>query len=103
MTTTIDDTLWLVLSQALDEGAFIFVEPCDEPDIFGDIIYSAEVTYSGTHSGVIQLFACEELVAEVTRNMLGMDGFEDPSPEDALAAFGEMLNIIAGIFVPTAF
>ena len=88
-----------VVSQTLEEAAFVFAEAAAEPvQQRGDVVEGV-LSFSGVQSGSIVMLTSPAFAAELAANLLGVD------PDDAEAlvrgkdAVGEMLNIIGGVLL----
>lgn len=86
-----------ILSHALEEGAFIFLEVTDSlPEEQGEVV-QAHLSLNGAISCELTLCASVEFAEVIAANLLGVE----PGDEEALGkgsdAIGEILNIVAGI------
>ncbi len=95
---TINNSLLEVFSSVLEESAFMFTEPGDESSLeeVTDHYVMVTIGFSGPTSGKIILAVPEEIVPQITANMLGMDE-DDPlvleNPHDGLK---ELINVVCG-------
>jgi len=98
------DLLEGMSQSVLQDAAFVFVEPAEEPyPEWTDTVLEAAIDYCGPGEGELHLMASSGFARGLAANMLGLEP-DDPEVEsqgpDALA---EMLNTICGAFVAEAF
>jgi Chemotaxis phosphatase CheX len=87
------------LARTLEEAAFVFAEPTDDPPPFEGDVIEARLAYSGAHSAELVLAAPHDLAATLAANLLGEEEGGASVTGDDLDALGELLNMIAGSLV----
>lgn len=98
-----EELLVSVASQVVEEAAFVFSDPVDQPPPFDGTVVMAMMNFEGPESGRLVLAASYEFATELAANLLGVDP-GDPELEDkAAGAIGEMLNMISGVMTAKAF
>jgi hypothetical protein len=65
-----------VLGEVLQEAAYVFAEPAEEPAAWTAPVVSAEIAFESLKGGTLRLTAAPAVAAEIAANMLGVD----PSP-----------------------
>jgi len=104
-----DDTVSLtvledILSGVLQEQAFMFAEHFGgELEIPAPPFIHARIRFDGPFDGHLGLIFSHALSMELIANMLGLDPDDIDSEEDAADALKELLNIVCGQFLATAF
>jgi hypothetical protein len=87
-----------ILGQVLQESAFIFAEPDEEPAAWEGAVLTARIAFESTRGGSLRLVTYPRAAAEVAANMLGIEpGAEADS--NARAAVSELLNVLGGAFL----
>jgi CheY-specific phosphatase CheX len=91
-------TLGRTVIGILEEAAFLFCEPLDDPKTLpvAPEVFVAALDFRGAFAGNILLSAPSDVTLELAANLLGL---EPDSPEvggKGADALGEMLNIIGG-------
>ncbi len=87
-----------ILGQVLQESAFIFAEPDEEPAAWEGEVLTAHIAFESTRGGTLRLVTYPRAAAEVAANMLGIEpGAEADS--NARAAVSELLNVLGGAFL----
>jgi hypothetical protein len=87
-----------ILGQVLQESAFIFAEPDEEPQGWPAQALLARIAFESTRGGRLRVVTTMPAAAEIAANMLGID----PGPEaDAQGrpAVSELLNVLGGAFL----
>lgn len=97
------DLLAQALGRTLEEAAFVFAEPTEDPPPFDDDVIAARLAYSGAHAGELLLASPHALAATLAANLLGEDEGGASVTGDDLDAVGEILNMIAGSLVVELF
>ncbi len=97
------DLLGQTLVRTLEEAAFVFAEPTDDPPPFDGDVIAARLTYCGAHAGELLLAAPHDLAATLAANLLGEDEGGASVTGDDLDAVGEILNMVAGSLVVELF
>jgi hypothetical protein len=92
-----------VLGQVLQEAAFVFAEPADEPEDWTPPVLTAEIAFECSRGGVLRLALPPRGAVEIAANMLGVDPGDPEAEEHARAAVAEILNVIGGAFVTRFF
>jgi Chemotaxis phosphatase CheX len=93
------ELLGQTLARTLEEAAFVFAEPTEDPPPFDADVIAARLAYGGAHSGELLLAAPHDLAATLAANLLGEEEGGASVTGDDLDAVGEILNMIAGAFV----
>jgi len=97
------DLLADVLGSVLQDSAFIFAEPIDEPEPLPVPLFSAELAFESVRGGVLRLTTSPRGSIEIAANMLGLDAGDPEAREQARAALAEVLNVVGGAFVTRYF
>ncbi len=87
-----------ILGQVLQESAFIFAEPDEEPEVWPAPVLVARIAFASTRGGALRVITNLAAASEIAANMLGID----PGPEaDAQGrpAVSELLNVLGGAFL----
>jgi hypothetical protein len=92
-----------VLGNVLQDSAFMFVEPSDEPAEWGDRVFTASLTFESERSGTLRLNMAVPVGVELAANMLGTEVDDPEAEENGRAAVSEVLNVIGGSFVTRYF
>ncbi len=91
-----------ILGQVLQESAFIFAEPEDEPPQWRGDVLTARIAFESTRGGSLRILTTPEGAAEIAANMLGIDPGEE-AEQSARPAFSELLNVLGGAFLTRYF
>ncbi len=91
-----------ILGQVLQESAFIFAEPDDEPSAWPRPVLTALIAFESTRGGTLRLVTTPAASAEIAANMLGIDPGQE-ADENGRAAVAELLNVLGGAFVTRYF
>jgi hypothetical protein len=92
-----------ILGTVLQDSAFMFVEPSEEPAEWGEKVFAATLAFESVKGGTLRLTMALPVGVELAANMLGTE-IEDPEAEDnGRAAVSEILNVIGGAFVTRYF
>jgi hypothetical protein len=92
-----------VLGQVLQEAAFVFAEPADEPEGWAPPVLTAQIAFECVRGGVLRLALPPRGAVEIAANMLGVDPGDPEAEEHGRAAVAEILNVIGGAFVTRFF
>jgi hypothetical protein len=92
-----------VLGEILQDAAYVFAEPAQEPAAWGVPVVSAEIAFESLKGGKLRLTAAPGVAAEMAANMLGVDATDAAAAENGRAAVAEVLNVIGGAFVTRYF
>jgi hypothetical protein len=87
-----------ILGTVLQESAFIFAEPEEEPTEWPPPVLVARIAFESTRGGALRVVTNLRAAAEIAANMLGID----PGPEadeQARSAVSELLNVLGGAFL----
>jgi hypothetical protein len=93
------DVLRGTTSLMLEEAAFLFCEPMEEPMAWPDRLIEARISFSGPRRGVMRLRVTEAFGIELAANLLGIEPGDEDAGVQARAAVAEMLNIVCGALV----
>jgi hypothetical protein len=91
-----------ILGQVLQESAFIFAEPDEEPAAWAGTVLCARIAFESTRGGELRLLTTVPAAAEIAANMLGIDPGEE-ADANARAAVSELLNVLGGAFLTRYF
>jgi hypothetical protein len=92
-----------ILGTVLQDSAFMFVEPAEEPAEWGEKVFTATLAFESVKGGLLRLTMALPVGVELAANMLGTE-IEDPEAEEnGRAAVSEILNVIGGAFVTRYF
>jgi hypothetical protein len=92
-----------VLGSVLQDSAFIFAEPVDDPEPWALPVFAAELAFDSVRGGVLRLVTTPRGSIEIAANMLGVDASEAEAEEQARSALAEVLNVVGGAFVTRFF
>jgi hypothetical protein len=92
-----------VLGSVLQDSAFIFAEPIDDPEPWVVPVFRAELAFDSVRGGVLRLVTTPRGSIEIAANMLGLDASEAEAEEQARSALAEVLNVVGGAFVTRFF
>ncbi|NJL71847.1 MAG: chemotaxis protein CheX [Candidatus Competibacteraceae bacterium] len=87
------------LSNVLQDFAFMFAEPPEDDTPPMEACIAVQMAFHGPISGTAQLAVPVSLASELAANVLGVDPEESNSPEVALDAVKELLNVTTGNLV----
>lgn len=99
------EILLQVLSNVLEQFAFMFVEAPEQDTAPGDpheTYLHVAITFQGKQEGSICLTAPESLCREMAANVLGTDPGE-AGPGEGEDAIKELVNIVCGELTPSLF
>jgi len=91
-----------ILGSVLQESAFIFAEPDEEPEGWVGEVLTARIAFESTQGGSLRLVTSPRAAAEVAANMLGIDPGEE-ADASGRAAISELLNVLGGAFLTRFF
>lgn len=91
-----------ILGSVLQESAFIFAEPDDEPAAWEGQVLTARIAFESTRGGTLRILTTPEGAAEIAANMLGIEPGEE-ARQNARPAFSELLNVLGGAFLTRYF
>ncbi len=91
-----------ILGSVLQESAFIFAEPEDEPPAWQGEVLAARIAFESTRGGTLRMLTTPAGAAEIAANMLGIDPGEE-ARQNGRAAFSELLNVVGGAFLTRYF
>jgi hypothetical protein len=91
-----------ILGRVLQESAFIFAEPDDEPATWQGTVLTARIAFESTQNGNLRLLTTLPAAAEIAANMLGIDPGEE-ADANGRAAVSELLNVLGGAFLTRYF
>jgi len=104
MTTPLtEELLQQVVSQVLEECAFLCTQPDVEPATWPDHITRATIEFAGPQKGRLQLYAAHGLAMDLAADMLGVDATDPDASRLADGALAELTNVIAGALVARLF
>lgn len=87
-----------ILGQVLQESAFMFAEPDEEPPSWQGTVLQARIAFEATRGGSLRLLTNPEAASEIAANMLGIDPGEE-AKSSGRAAVSELLNVLGGAFL----
>lgn len=91
-----------ILGQVLQESAFIFAQPDDEPADWQGAVLTARIAFESTRGGTLRLVTTPAASAEIAANMLGIEPGAE-ADENGRAAVAELLNVLGGAFLTRYF
>ncbi|MGC3998681.1 MAG: chemotaxis protein CheX [Anaeromyxobacter sp.] len=97
------DLLTDILGSILQDTAFIFAEPSDEPEGWTPPVLVARIAFESTRGGTLRLATSMPAAVEIAANMLGLDMADAEAEEYGRAAVSELLNVIGGSFLTRYF
>ncbi len=101
MIQAINDILYRIAEEVLEKIAFIFSFPeKDRVPIPFESAVVASVSFSGLFDGVLLMAVSQQVLPELTGNMLGIDMDEETSMEEQHDALKELINVICGNLLP---
>jgi hypothetical protein len=92
-----------ILGTVLQDSAFMFVEPSDEPAEWGEKVFAATLAFESVKGGLLRLTMALPVGVELAANMLGTEIDDPEAEENGRAAVSEILNVIGGAFVTRYF
>jgi CheY-specific phosphatase CheX len=99
----VHEKLQKAVQKTLEEVAFIFTEPCENPEPISGQCVEATIAFFGKVPGRLVFRAPRHFAELLAANILGLE------PEDATAgalaheAVGELLNMVGGILLESWF
>lgn len=93
-------TLTQITGKTLADGAFVFADPADADAAPADGV-AIDIRFEGPVNGFLCLEAPVTLGAEIAGNLLESD--HAPTDHESIEAMKELVNMIAGSFLPAAF
>ena len=101
MNRMLDEQLYRISAGTIESLALMFLVDEDEADVFDiDEAMVAKVDFSGPFGGRLLLRVTEDLLPEVTANMLGTPGEQDVTIEHQHDALKELANVVCGNILP---
>jgi hypothetical protein len=91
-----------LLGQVLQDSAYIFAEPDQDPPAWSDTLVMARIAFESTRGGTLRLLTNSRAASEIAANMLGIDPGEE-AKASGRAALSELLNVLGGAFVTRYF
>ena len=92
-----------ILGSVLQDTAFMFVEPAEEPVTWGDKVFTATLAFESVKGGTLRLTMALPVGVELAANMLGTEISDPEAEENGRAAVSEVLNVVGGAFVTRFF
>jgi hypothetical protein len=92
-----------ILGSVLQDSAFMFVEPAEEPVEWDEKVFAATLAFESVRGGTLRLTMAVPVGVELAANMLGTDASDPEAEENGRAAVSEILNVIGGAFVTRYF
>ena len=92
-----------ILGTVLQDSAFMFVEPSEEPAAWGEKVFAATLAFESVKGGTLRLTMALPVGVELAANMLGTEIDDPEAEENGRAAVSEILNVIGGAFVTRYF
>ncbi|MCP4689704.1 MAG: chemotaxis protein CheX [Desulfobacterales bacterium] len=101
MNEAISEVLAKLGVDSLEKLAFMFPFPeSPPPDLELENSLGSSVNFTGPYSGTLTMILSDDVLRELTVNMLGVDEDEEVTPEQLNDAIGEAVNIICGNVLP---
>jgi hypothetical protein len=98
MTEPNGELLTDILGQVLQDSAYIFAEPDEEPAGWEGSVIVARIAFESTRGGSLRLVTTPEAASEIAANMLGIDAGEE-ADANGRSAVAELLNVVGGAFL----
>lgn len=92
-----------ILGTVLQDSAFMFVEPAEEPAEWGEKVFTATLAFESVKGGMLRLTMALPVGVELAANMLGTELDDPEAEENGRAAVSEILNVLGGAFVTRYF
>lgn len=92
-----------ILTGVLEDAAFLFTEPIEEPVAWDGPVVAAKLAFESTQGGTLRLLGSEAASVELAANMLGVEPSDPEAGAQGRAAFAEILNMIGGTFITRFF
>lgn len=90
-----------VAMETLEQLAFVFASSADEENLISDVpCVAAKVAFNGPFNGKLFMKTSNQVVDEITVNMLGIDEDEEVSSDQRCDALKETINVICGNILP---
>lgn len=102
MIESTSELLHRVASQVLEDAAFLLTE-AGEGETLNGRVQNATVAFSGPQQGLVRISASEELLRQLTADMLGVEPDDESAAEQTSSALAELTNILAGALVAELF
>jgi CheY-specific phosphatase CheX len=96
------ELLHRIASQVLENAAFLLTEDGEGASL-STRVKNASVSFAGPQRGVVRLSASEELLLQLTADMLGIEPDDHSAAEQSGSALAELTNILAGALVAELF
>ncbi|HVP68850.1 MAG TPA: chemotaxis protein CheX [Anaeromyxobacteraceae bacterium] len=93
------DRLAELVTETLEEAAFVFCEPADPPPPFEGDVLEARLQFSGPSRGELALRASSEFAVGLAANLLGTERGDPEIGARSRDALGEIVNMLAGAVV----
>ena len=90
-------------ARLLEEAAFVFAAPVDEPAPFLSDPIEASLYFDGPSSGLFRLTAAPEFGEELATALLGLGPGDSQAATLSEEALRETLNMLAGVLLETWF
>lgn len=95
-TDTVIEALRTATPRILEQVAFIFAEPTDSPEPFGEYVREATIDFNGPLTGSLQLTTSTACAVGLAANLLGVDPDDPAAVAFGSDALGETLNMLCG-------
>jgi hypothetical protein len=102
-TPAVPELLVDVLGSVLQDAAYVFAEPAEEPAAWSAPVVAAEIAFASLKGGTLRLTVAPAVASEIAANMLGLDASDAAACEHGRLAVAEVLNVIGGAFVTRYF
>ncbi len=101
MSLQIKDTLYRVAEEVMEKLAFLMSFPeTEEASDANSRQVAAGISFSGAFTGVLVVAVSEQMLPQLTGNMLGIDDDEESTAEQQHDALKELINVICGNLMP---
>ncbi len=88
-----------VLTEVLEQAAFILTVQVERSPNWPDYVLQAEVSITGPHTGRLILAASVPFALELAANILGVESGDPATQQIARDALGEVSNMVTGTLV----
>ena len=100
MRAKLEEIMYEVAIDTLEKLAFLFAFPGDEGGWPEDSMVAGKISFTGPFSGTMTMTISNEVLQELTANMLGLDDGEETTEKHRSDALKETMNVICGNLLP---
>lgn len=94
-----------VLSETLEEAAFVFIDQADDGlEFTSDTLVHASISYTKDARKIgLEIASTQAVAIELAANFMGIEPDDPTAQQKSLDAFGEILNIVCGALLEDAY